>query len=347
MNENTISPDKTVQITEEGYVIYLNQALTDKNFIDHFFQSLEVSSGLTISQIGTQDVIVESFDQVLVANNVEIKNDKIILKNYYSFEWELPTQNIFADDYDRFIGLTHKGISFTIAGKAQEQLFNLCDSYDDDSITINGAKITIPYIYEDKHHSASANFWTSKYNESEIPPWDLNQVHPSLVESLKQLKLLRSRILVLGCGRAHDAAFLAQQGHIVTAIDISPEAINRAEQLYGKIENLNFVEADVFKFIEEHQGQFDIVFDHTFYCAIPPEYRKKLVSSWKKAISDDGHILGIFFHMFKPDGPPFGGSEWDLYQKTKKDFKAVYWNRIRLGSKNRLGFEFLIYAQKQ
>jgi 2-polyprenyl-3-methyl-5-hydroxy-6-metoxy-1,4-benzoquinol methylase len=39
----------------------------------------------------------------------------------------------------------------------------------------------------------------------------------------------RCRVLVLGCGEGHDAAFFAQNGHIVTGVDISPEAITRAQ----------------------------------------------------------------------------------------------------------------------
>ena len=71
------------------------------------------------------------------------------------------------------------------------------------------------------------------------------------------------------------------------------------------------------------------------------------MSSWKKLLSEDGHVLGVFFAMDKRFGPPFGGSEWELRQRFQKDFNFLYWTRWKTSLPRRLGKEVVIYMQKK
>ena len=155
------------------------------------------------------------------------------------------------------------------------------------------------------------------------------------------------RIAVLGAGRGHDAAFLAQQGHLVTAIDISPEAIQFSKSIYGSVPNLTFLEADIFNLPSSLKNSFDLVFEHTCYCAIPPSRRNELVKVWRQLLTEDGHVLGVFFAMDKRFGPPFGGSEWELRQRFKNHFDFVYWTRWRRSLPRRIGHEIVIYMKKK
>jgi SAM-dependent methyltransferase len=170
--------------------------------------------------------------------------------------------------------------------------------------------------------------------------------HPALPEVLPQLKLSKAKVLVLGAGAGHDAAFLAQAGHLVTAVDISSEAIARAKEQYGKIENLNLLEADAFNLPESWNSRFDLVFEHTCYCAINPERRDELVKAWRKVLMPQGRIFGIFFVNERREGPPFGGSEWEIRQRLRKNFSFLYWTRWRRSPENRKGSELVLFAQK-
>ena len=123
----------------------------------------------------------------------------------------------------------------------------------------------------------------------------MSKPHPELQSILPQLKLNKRRILVPGCGYGHDAAYLAKQGHIVTAIDISEKAVTEAKRLYGHISNLDIHLADVFQLDETHREEYDVIFEHTCYCAISPTSRDKLIKVYKKYLSEKGHLLGIFF----------------------------------------------------
>jgi SAM-dependent methyltransferase len=164
---------------------------------------------------------------------------------------------------------------------------------------------------------------------------------------LPRLKLPPSRVLVLGCGSGNDAAHFAKHGHFVTAVDISPEAIQRGKTKYGEEKNLRFIQEDIFRLPTEMYGQFDLIFEHTCFCAIDPRRRNELISLWKKFLTPQGHLLAIFFTMEKRGSPPFGGSEWELRERLKKSFQFVFWGRWRQSVERRLGKELLVYAQKK
>ena len=115
----------------------------------------------------------------------------------------------------------------------------LVGSYAGNIATPNpGVSFFLSYL--SSQQTNEKNFWSNKYKEITSPPWNLDSVHPELKTTLPQLKLPKSRVLVPGCGFGHDAAFLAEQGHIVTGIDFSEEAISKAKEQYGHIKNLTF-----------------------------------------------------------------------------------------------------------
>lgn len=188
-------------------------------------------------------------------------------------------------------------------------------------------------------------YWSHVY-QTEEPGWELGTHTPILTDVLPQLKIPKSRIICLGAGSANDAAFLARQGHLVTAVDFSHEALDRAKNKYSDVANLWFKQLDVFKIPPEMRGQFDIVFEHTCYCAIRPPRRTELMRQWMTLLAEGGHLLGVFFVREKRDGPPWGGSEWELRQRLQKYFQFIYWTRWKNSISRRQGTELVIYAKK-
>jgi hypothetical protein len=93
-------------------------------------------------------------------------------------------------------------------------------------------------------------------------------------------------------------------------------------------------------------GQFDLIFEHTCYCAIPPQKRNDLVKVWRRLLTEKGQILGIFFVMPKRTGPPFGGSEWEVRERLIKSFSFKFWQRSCQSVPERLGKELLVLAEK-
>ena len=162
-----------------------------------------------------------------------------------------------------------------------------------------------------------------------------------------RLKLPKSRILLLGSGEGHDAAFFAREGgHIVTAVDFSPEAIRRSKALYGHLSNLTFLQQDVFSLPSTFDHNFDVIVEHTCYCAIPPTKRAQLAKIWSRLLAPQGLIMGIFFTMDKHQGPPFGSTEWEIRERLRKNFRFLLWTRWDKSIESRKNLETFVLAQK-
>ena len=155
------------------------------------------------------------------------------------------------------------------------------------------------------------------------------------------------RVLELGCGGGQCCIAFARRGAIVTGVDFSPEAIGRAKQLYGRLENLSLVQGDAFKMPEAWTGRFDVVFEHTCFCAVSPDRRNELVRQWRRVLVPMGHLLGVFFVTEKRQGPYFGGSEWEVRERLRKNFDFLFWTRWRRSVEGRNGKELVVYARKK
>ena len=335
-----------LKIDEEGYFI-LNDGLRLENddLGRSWLSALRTEERCTRAVIDGRNIVIEAFDEPLVVQHVETLQNQLKLLGHYGFQTFADLNSLCLDEWDRLHGLTQEGLSFVLSRQAQFEFFEQLEDYDDESITWHGKQIATPAWLNPANFDPAENFWSGRYQQCDTP-WDQAGPHPALNSVLPQLKLAKQKVLVAGCGRGHDAALFAQQGHIVTAVDYSADAINEAKKLYGNIANLNFVQADIFQFAEQNAGTFDLVFEHTLYCAIDPALRNKLVKAWKKVLQPRGQVLGILFAMNKRSGPPFGGSEWEIRERLKKDFHFIYWTRWRLSSEGRMGCELVMLAQK-
>jgi hypothetical protein len=110
--------------------------------------------------------------------------------------------------------------------------------------------------------------------------------------------------------------------------------------------NLQFLQADVFKLGPEHDKAYDLIFEHTLYCAIDPVRRSELVKNWWKWLAQNGTFLGVFFTMTKPAGPPFGASEWEIRERLRRHYRFLFWARWRKSIPSRQGKELFVYASK-
>ncbi len=338
---------QTLPLDEEGYFI-LNGGvrLTDEREGAGLLALMTLDENNACWTVwGGEKVLVEPFDKPLVVQQVSLTDKDLILHGPYSTTFTAELKTLCLDTWDRFHGLTREnGIPFVFTRKAQAELFRIAEDYDDDSITFFHKKYPTPPFYIENSEVSESSFWTQKYREGQ-PRWDLQGPHPALPAVLPQLKLIKSRILVLGSGRGHDAAYLAKQGHVVTGIDLSELAVQEARAQYSEINNLTLETGNALSLPLENQ--YDIVLEHTLFCAISPLLRTDLVRQWKKALDVGGHLLGIFFVHPKRGGPPYGGSEWELRQLLEKDFRLLYWKRWTHSPEHRVGTEIVIYAQKR
>lgn len=106
--------------------------------------------------------------------------------------------------------------------------------------------------------------WNAKYRDADTP-WDSGLASKELARVLRELNIVPSRAMELGCGTGTNAVFLAQQGFDVTAVDCSPLALNQARQKATDVGvAVEFILADVERF-GAGMEPFDFVFDRGVY----------------------------------------------------------------------------------
>lgn len=323
-------------------------ALSNFDQINEIHQNLKLTEKFElITEFEDTLYYVESFDHPLQIIAVEFKDKGLILQSRQNTLHMANPQKWSVDEWDRFNGLTTNNAPFVLTDRAQNQLFNISESYDDEGFVLAGQYISTPPYFIDSADIAKESFWSQIYQTEENPGWNLKAPAEAFKDMLPRLKLPKSRILVLGCGEGHDAAFFAEAGHVVTAVDFSKEAITRAKKNYGHIDKIHFHEANIFHLPQDWNQSFDLVVEHTCFCAIPPDQRNEAVRLWRRMLHEEGQFMGVFFTMEKRAGPPYGATEWELRKRLQNYFQFLFWGRWRQSLPQRQGRELFVLAQKK
>ena len=166
--------------------------------------------------------------------------------------------------------------------------------------------------------SSKPDFWESRYRD-QVTPWDAGKV-PLALQQYRATMQPGARILIPGCGSAHEACYLAENGFDVLAIDFSPAAVELAQKnlvCFGDIVRL----ADFFNF---DPGQaFDVIYERAFLCALPRKIWIDYPQRCAQLLKPGGVIAGFFFFADTPKGPPFGTSQEELGALLETQFERI------------------------
>ena len=130
-------------------------------------------------------------------------------------------------------------------------------------------------------HSFDKAYWSEHWQEAgeQLPP------NPHLVAEVKDLT--PGTAVDAGCGEGAEALWLAQQGWQVTAVDLSPEALERAASRAGDA-HVDWVEADLTTW--EPVAQVDLVTTHYAHPAMPQLAFYSRISQW---VAPGGTLLVV------------------------------------------------------
>lgn len=154
--------------------------------------------------------------------------------------------------------------------------------------------------------------WEARWRTGDIP-WDKGAPAPALVEYLTRNRIT-GRVLVPGCGSGHDVRALSAQGNEVLGLDISQSAVDCAASQPAAGGEAYYC-ADLFDLPDMFHEAFDWVFEHTCFCAIPPDKRTAYVQAVHQALKPGGSLLGLFYIKVQnpsPDKPPYPVSPDEL-----------------------------------
>jgi hypothetical protein len=191
----------------------------------------------------------------------------------------------------------------------------------------------------------SRDYWESRYRTQDMP-WEKGAPSPGLIDFLStRAELSRGTVSVPGCGMGHDVRAWAQAGFNAYGFDIAPTAVRlaaestRAAGLKAEFQLADFLTA-------EPPLQFDWLFEHTLYCAIEPAERdayRKAVQRWLKP---EGYYLAVNYFIPDKDGPPFGTTREEVWERFSPDFELLEeW--VPRSYPNRVGLERMFWWQRR
>ena len=191
--------------------------------------------------------------------------------------------------------------------------------------------------------------WAARY-QADDTPWDLGGPHPELARLLEAGDLApsagRDRALVPGCGNGHDARALAAAGWRVTALDcVRGVDAALASDLAASGGELRITDALAF----DGEGAFDLVWDHTFFCAIDPTARERWGGMVRRSLAQDGTVVALVFPGDKPveeGGPPHAFDVVAMGEALGATFELLHSAPVERGVERRTWSESVARYQR-
>lgn len=187
------------------------------------------------------------------------------------------------------------------------------------------------------------DFWHQRYATGETG-WDLGAPSTPLKEYIDQLTHKDLRILIPGGGRAWEAEYAHRLGFKhVFVIDLTDAPLNDLISRCPDFPREHCIVGDFFK----HEGQYDLILEQTFFCAIDPGLRGPYVERMHALLAPGGKLVGVLFNdALNSDKPPFGGSREDYMPIFSRMLASVKMEPCRNSIAPRAGRELWFSAVK-
>ena len=162
------------------------------------------------------------------------------------------------------------------------------------------------------------DFWQSRYLSGQTP-WDANGVPAALTRWLAA-PTRAGRVLIPGCGSGYELQAFHESGWDVIGLDYTPAAVARAQQNLGTLGDKVML-ADFFTY-DFGPARFDLVYERTFLCAMPPNRWPSYVERMRDLLGPKGQLVGFFLFGEEDNPPP--------YPLTRETQNQLFMNDFRL-----------------
>ena len=186
--------------------------------------------------------------------------------------------------------------------------------------------------------------WDARYAAG-TTGWDLGGPVPLLTDALAAGLLGRpGTAFVPGGGRGHDAGALDAAGWRVIAVDLSPTATRYAAAHFPSVDHVVGDALDAQRVLDRTGGPVDLVWDHTFFCALPPAMRPRVGDLARAIVRPGGLLASGVFPLDRDDdeGPPYRyvPEDMDAVLAERSGFTRIFLGRptesMRPGWRRRL-----------
>lgn len=163
----------------------------------------------------------------------------------------------------------------------------------------------------------NAEYWESRYMNQETG-WDIGYPSTPLKVYFDQIEDKDQKILIPGAGNAYEAEYLHKHGFTnVHVIDLTSAPFTRLLKACPDFPKQNLHVGDFF----DHEDQYDLIIEQTFFCAMIPDRRKQYVEKMKSLLQPDGKLVGLLFDApLFTDHPPFGGNKQEYQDLFSESF---------------------------
>ena len=175
-----------------------------------------------------------------------------------------------------------------------------------------------------------ADFWLNRWQEGQTR-FHQERVTPLLAKYWPALNLpANSRVLVPLCGKSLDMVWLAEQGHQVLGIELSPIAVERffaenslqatvRDSAQGRHYTAGAIEiicGDIFDVDATTLASCQAAYDRAALIALPPDMRARYTEHVYGQLAADykGLLLTLDYDQSQMDGPPFSVGEAEIQQ---------------------------------
>lgn len=188
------------------------------------------------------------------------------------------------------------------------------------------------------------NYWEGRYMNDDAP-WDASGVTTPIKDFIDTLTDKNLTILVPGAGNGHEFEYLVNNGFTnVYMLDIAEQPLKNAAGRMPQVTADRFIFGDFF----QHEAQYDLVIEQTFFCALSPELRDAYVTQMHRLLKPGGTLAGLMFNFpLTEAGPPFGGSHEEYTARFSPYFNIRKMEPAHNSIKPRDGRELFVIFEKK
>ena len=173
---------------------------------------------------------------------------------------------------------------------------------------------------EKNSDSTHPDFWTIRYATGRTP-WDFGGA-PAALKSFLARSSASGRVLIPGCGSGYEIQAFHTAGCDVTAIDFSPAALDQAKKVMGSLAE-RVILGDFFTH-DFGQRRFEIIYERTFLCSMPPSRWPDYANRMADLLSDEGRLIGVFLYTQQSkSGPPYTLTDEQSQELFERNFRLV------------------------
>ncbi len=102
---------------------------------------------------------------------------------------------------------------------------------------------------------------------------------------------------------------------------------------------------DIFTLERTDPGAFDLLVEHTSYCAIAPARREEWMRVARAVLRPGGTLLGLFYTHGREGGPPYGAKRDAVLEAlARAGFRVLHQETPKDSIERRRGDELLVRA---